>query len=68
MLSTLKEALTKTTTFIMDTLRKVFTLVTFFSFGVLIFLFFYFLCTGRPISAICCILAVRAFVELNKAL
>lgn len=68
MLYRIKKAWEKFMTFIIEKLKNLLTLATFFSFIVLFGLFFFFLYKEDAIMCLVCLAGIYTFVHLNKSL
>ncbi len=68
MISLIKRGAEKFITSLIDVVRNLLTLLTFFSFPVLFVLFFIYLFKGEVYSSALCVLGICAFAYLNKNL
>ena len=68
MISFIKRITEKVVTAVVSFVRKILTLLTYFSFGFLFVKFFMYMFSGEPFMCLVCLAGIYTFIHLNKVL
>lgn len=68
MIAFIKRAVDKFLTMLVNAVKKLLTLSTFFSFAVLFALFFVYMYRGEYVMCLVCLAGIYTFIHLNKVL